>query len=300
VAYGAHRGGMAIRSYLSVFFVVAAVAGGEAGPVTPDLPIGLDRQGSVVVSATVQGSGPFPFLLDTGSSHSAISDDLARELALTPIARAGLQTSTGQTMVPVVEVGAVSVGGITDRLQASVLTKHALQMIGSNVRGVLGRDFLSTHHFTIDYTRRRLRWDDLAEGLDRQGELRMTRVPLVEQDGRFVIQVDQKGRDESLRLVADTGSSELVLFENAGLAQLDLTPVLDRPPMAMSSLTGSQAVRIMRLQRLAIGALTLRDRLAIVVPPVSREYSTVDGLLPLHTFQRVSFRQRDGCLVIEQ
>ena len=111
---------MVIRWYLSVFFLAAAVPA-YAETVNAELSFRLDPQGAVVVLATVQGAGPFPFLLDTGSSHSAISDDLARELALTPIARADLQTSTGRTIVAVVDLEAVSVGAATSRIQASVL-----------------------------------------------------------------------------------------------------------------------------------------------------------------------------------
>jgi hypothetical protein len=54
----------------------------------------------------------------------------------------------------------------------------------------------------------------------------------------------------------------------------------------------------MRLHQLALGSLTMRDRLAIVMPPASLEYSSIDGLLPLHTFRVVSFRQRDGYVLI--
>ena len=41
---------------------------------------------------------------------------------------------------------------------------------------------------------------------------------------------------ETLRLVADTGSSELVLFESDRLARLELTPASDSPQMMLSSL----------------------------------------------------------------
>lgn len=291
---------MAIRWYLSAFFLAAAASSVPAGQATAELPILLDPQGSVVVSATVRGVGPFRFMLDTGSTHSIVADELVRELALTPIARAELTTSTGQTMVAVVDIGFVSVGGTSaERLLASVVTKSALQVIGRDICGVLGQDFLSSHHFTIDYSHRRLRWDDLGEGLEPEVEMPMIRVPLLEQDGRFVMQVAQKNREEALLFVADTGSSEIVLFESDRLARLELVPA-GTPQTALSSLTGSRPVRLMRLPSLAMGLLTLHDRLAVVMPPASREYSTVDGLLPLHMFRRVSFRQRDGYLLIGQ
>lgn len=290
---------MGIRWYLSVFFLAAAASVSHAGPRNVELPFELDPHGSVIVSPVVQGLGPFRFLLDTGSTHSAVSDELAGALALIPIARAELQTSAGRTTVPVVEINGVALGGATaDRIQASVLAKTALQVIGRDIQGVLGQDFLSAHHFTIDYAHRRLRWDDLADGLEPAGG-KTIRVPVVEQDGRFVMQVAQKDRG-ILRLVADTGSSELVLFESDRLARLELTPLSDFPKMALSSLTGSESVRLMRLHRLAVGDIMLCDRLAVVMPPASSNYSSIDGLLPLHTFRVVMFRQREGYVLISQ
>jgi hypothetical protein len=32
----------------------------------------------------------------------------------------------------------------------------------------------------------------------------------------------------------------------------------------------------------------------LLCPPASANYSSIDGLLPLHTFRAVSFRQREG------
>jgi hypothetical protein len=172
----------------------------------------------------------------------------------------------------------------------------ALQGIGANIRGVLGGDFLAARHFTIDYSHRRFRWDDLGEGLE-PGATESIRVPLFEQNGRFVVQMAQTDC-EPLRFVADTGSSELVLFESDRLARLQLKPVSDSPQMMLAGLSGSQAVRLMRVSRLAVGGMTLRDRLAVVLPPASPDYSSIDGLLPLHTFRAVSFRQRDGYVLI--
>ena len=85
-----------------------------------------------------------------------------------------------------------------------------------------------------------------------------------------------------------------MLFESDRLARLELTPLSDFPRIALSSLAGSESVHLMRLHRLAVGEMMLCDRLAVVMPPASSNYSSIDGLLPLHTFRAVSFRQREG------
>jgi len=291
---------MAIRSYLAALLVLAAASRGLGSQSRPaELAFALDPQGAVIVPVTIQGLGPFPFMLDTGSTHSVISEDVVRRLGVSAVARSRLQTSTGSATVPIVEIASAEVGGaVAPRLQASVLTKLDLKVAGEDIAGVLGQDFLSARHFTLDYAHRRLTWDDLPGPSERSDESRLIRLPLVEDEGRFVVHTWQQYCGGTLRLVLDSGSSELVLFEHPTLAALDLTPVSDGPQMALTSLTGSQTVRLMRLDRLVLGSLTLRHQLAVVVPPSSSSYSTVDGLLPLHTFSRVSFRPRDGYVLI--
>ena len=52
-------------------------------PVSADpseIAVHIDETGAVVVPVTINGRGPFPFLLDTGSSHSVVSGSLAEQL----------------------------------------------------------------------------------------------------------------------------------------------------------------------------------------------------------------------------
>src|ERR1017187_6251615 len=46
----------------------------------------------IVVQATVNGAGPFSFLLDTGSTHTVIDPGLARQLQAPVIGEAALTT----------------------------------------------------------------------------------------------------------------------------------------------------------------------------------------------------------------
>ena len=52
-----------------------------------------DENGAVVVAARIDGAGPFRLLLDTGSSHSAVGDGLARRLGLHPVAKAEIMSA---------------------------------------------------------------------------------------------------------------------------------------------------------------------------------------------------------------
>ena len=70
----------------------------------------LDEHGAIVVPVFIDGAGPFSFLLDTGSSRSAIGDDLAARLAAPAVARTLVVTAAGTAMRPVVRLGSVSLG----------------------------------------------------------------------------------------------------------------------------------------------------------------------------------------------
>jgi hypothetical protein len=48
----------------------------------------------LVVPVTVNGAGPYPFLLDTGATSSMVAADLARDLALPPLGHAVHETPT--------------------------------------------------------------------------------------------------------------------------------------------------------------------------------------------------------------
>jgi len=73
-------------------------------------PTTRDHIGRVVVQATVNGKGPFRFIVDTGATHSTITPDLVRALGLKPAA-----------------VPAIVLNGITGTVQVSAVTLDRLQ-----------------------------------------------------------------------------------------------------------------------------------------------------------------------------
>ena len=53
-----------------------------AEPTVRRIPARLAAHRLLIVPVSVNGAGPFPFLLDTGATSSMVTEDLARELAL--------------------------------------------------------------------------------------------------------------------------------------------------------------------------------------------------------------------------
>src|SRR5688572_30069092 len=74
------------------------------------LPFQLSDSGDIVVRVMVGGQGPFRFLLDTGSSRSAVSSDVATRLRLKALGRTAVHTPAGRTMRPLAALPQLQLG----------------------------------------------------------------------------------------------------------------------------------------------------------------------------------------------
>src|SRR5215207_7902253 len=90
---------------MALVMMVALVA----GDATTSVSFVLDANGGVIVPVTVGASGELHFLLDTGSTRSVVSEAVARQLALPPVARTEVLTSAGASQGVVVALPATCV-----------------------------------------------------------------------------------------------------------------------------------------------------------------------------------------------
>jgi len=238
----------------------------------------------VVLAVRLNGRGPFRFLLDTGSTHTAVSPATAAQIAAPAVARASMGSAAGSRDTLVVRVDALEVGPVeVTGLLASVVELDEL-IQGRGIDGVIGHDALASLRYTIDFRQRRVVWWPGQENVARGSSF-----VLQPSHGRFVVSLPQ--RLSLLRLVPDTGAESLLLFDP------DHTlPVTGLPaPATLKTPSGSTAVRLGLLRELRVGSLTLRDVPAAVAERDESEPSDIDGLLPLHVFDRVTIdgpRQR--------
>jgi predicted aspartyl protease len=255
----------------------------------PATPFSLGPQGGLVVPVEINGTGPHPVLLDTGANHSSISEELARVLGATPVARALVSTPAGDRERPIVEIARLGLGPIAVTARATAIPTRELQLAG-NVAGVLGQDVLAGLRYTIDYQRRRITWDD------REPDARATIavLPLAFRDGIPVVDVAQ-GRS-MLRLVADSGAGGLVLFDGEGGDLPAMTP--DGGLVRVDTFHGTTMARSVRIDRFRVGVTTYRDYPAVVLPRTAALAHRSDGLLPLHIFNRVTFDGPAGRLIV--
>ena len=251
----------------------------------------LSAEGDVVVAATVQGAGPFRFLLDTGSSRSAVSAQLAARLQLRIIAKTTILTAAGEGWRPLAQLNGLSIGPASPATVLAMVAPANELARRVPVDGIIGQDVLARFAYTIDYRRRHLVWHASTSE-----EISGTRLAMESQDGRLMVLLPQASRAQRvLRMIPDTGADGIVFFERAGKA---LPPVTPLDTAGLLTLSGVRVVRRVLIDRLDVGEILLKDQVGVIVAAGDNSLLG-DGLLPLHLFARVTFNGPGGYLAVE-
>jgi predicted aspartyl protease len=114
---------------------------------------------AIVVPVYINGRGPIDLILDTGATFTCLDSTLVRELALPArVASIGAAVGVGGSgAVRLVRVDSLRVGEVRVRaLTACELDLAGLRVIGKDVRGLLGLNFLRNFRMTLDFDRRTL------------------------------------------------------------------------------------------------------------------------------------------------
>ena len=246
----------------------------------------------VVVPVRVNGLGPFDFMLDTGTNTTIITPELARQLNLRPIDHITLVTLAGSVVAPRATLDSVQVGAETTKhLEVICDELQGVRQADSKGRGVLGQNFLSRFNYLLNYTGR---YVELEDGGELAHHLLGDSLQVEQQQGKPIV-ASQATTSSSgtLRLVLDSGTSDLVIFASA-CQRVGLNP---RDGVWLTATSGQGTfVNLTRLQALQVGSEHLTGLWAALVKN-SAEGRSEDGLLPTHLFQRVFF-QNDRHIVI--
>lgn len=232
-----------------------------------------DTQAGVIVEARINGAGPFRMVLDTGATHSAITDDVVEATGARAVARTVVVSATGDAVRAVVSLDRLEVGPIVrENILPSVAPRG---VFGEGIHGLIGQDVLSTLRYTLDFTRQTVEWHD-GRSMPAGPALR-----LAFEQGRFLVAL--RNGATTLRMVPDSGAGGLVLFRDF------VTASYAGGTVQLSTADGVVMGRRLRLRELRIGDRSLRDVAAVHVDRPDRQPAEGDGLLPLHLFERVTF-----------
>ncbi len=142
-----------------------------------------DRIGRLLVPVTINGQGPFRFVLDTGANRSVLTPQLAAHLGLSVStnSRVTMTGVTGSASVPTVLVDQLKVGDV--ELRHAQLPVAA--SLSDDTSGTLGVDALADTRVLLDFATGRIQIrkahrEALRDGFSRiRGQCRFERLLIV-------------------------------------------------------------------------------------------------------------------------
>jgi predicted aspartyl protease len=234
---------------------------GEVHAAVQDAPIAVPfdfQRHEVLVQATVNGQGPFPMLLDTGTNPSVIDLALARRLglSLTLAGRSGSGGGTEKSLLYVTSLPSVDLGGLSAaNVDALAMDLSALsRRFGQPIRGVLGHSLLLGHVVQFDYPARTVRF--LSAIPAPTGTVTRTLLPIQVEDCVQARGIRVNGQPVIANI--DTGSNNTFQFTPSAVRRLGLSAQERRArPANGAGFNGGFTSRIGTVDAITIGTLRL-------------------------------------------
>jgi hypothetical protein len=252
----------------------------------------------MVVRVSINGEGPFDFLVDTGTNTTLIDPGLAANLKLKPVDRMALATLADATPVvryyaDTMQAGPVSVA----RLELLGAPLNEIRALDNRIRGVVGMNFLLQFSFLLDYRHQRMaifRFPDSAPVPNGR------RVNVQINDSRILIPVaSQSSPAGTWHLVLDSGIGGVLLFQSR--VRSIKAPCVAAPCMIQVATNGwNYAAPTVVIPEMMIAGRSVINQSAIVLPnDLLKPNDPQDGLLPASLFRSVFFDRSNATLVVE-
>jgi predicted aspartyl protease len=144
---------------IAIFFALASYYAirAQAQSVTVDLQ---HRVNLIVVEVTINGVAK-NFILDTGASSTVIDSKTAEELSLPEVGKGEAVVAGTKISVSMVEVDSIGIDSIVlyDFMCGVANISNVKALLGEDIAGVLGFDFLSKFEMTLDYCNKQITFD---------------------------------------------------------------------------------------------------------------------------------------------
>jgi hypothetical protein len=260
------------------------------------VPLHLTNGHQMIVAVSVNHSGPYNFLLDTGTQMTMVEPSLADELHLNTQGSAGVAGVGFLASAPFAQLDLLEVGSHPIANQKVLVfdfqNSHPVDL--HLFRGVLGEDFLGQFDMLIDNAYNLLCLDDSsAMAAEVKGPHTALMAPVRQTNdltarSSFIIGARLSDATRPVRLKLDSGTNVSFLFYTARYMPLE---VLARTSLLGGGLDRAQRpVSTIPLQDLQIGSFEF-PRVSFFTYADSSEglsrTSDYDGLLTLGIFRRV-------------
>lgn len=254
---------MITRQYSLCLLLTAFITLGASalGSDRPPIPIQV-QSNLVLLQASVNGSGPLTFILDSAARNCSISAARARELGLSSEGAALASGTGGDATVSIHHGVQVRIGDVV--LKPEIAISYDMgplsKAIGTHVDGIIGRHLLEAWVAEIDYPHRSLRLVE-ARSFAYAGEGQ--RIPIEYEDGVQVIRgkITADGRGELPgTFLIDTGSSHVLVLTVPFTDKHDLLKVAgELTPSTGLGIGGASNVVVGRLKHFQLGRFAVDD-----------------------------------------
>lgn len=266
--------------------------GADADPSVEVLELERERFDRVTVPVSIQGSGPYRFLVDTGAQATSISRDLADELLLNDRDAATLVAMASRTQIETVAIDDFQLGERNMTLLAAPLLEA--ENIG-RADGILGVDSLQNLRVMLDFRDNSIHVADAKELGGNSGYEIVVRAR--KQLGQLIIADAAIGRT-MVAVIIDTGAQESI----GNFALRDKLRRTEAGTTQLTDVAGAQVGTEFRIApTMRIGNIELADvPIAFTDSPAFAELgldkrpAMVLGMRQLRMFKRVAidFRKR--------
>jgi predicted aspartyl protease len=260
---------------------LGASAGAQETPLSPEgvvLDYLQDRGDRMTVPVSIDGRGPYRFVVDTGAERTVIARELASDLSLGRGRTATVHSMSevsqiGTVVIPHLEVGGKAVRGI----EAPLLSRYHL-----GAEGMLGVDSLKSQRVSFDFARQ-----EMTIAPSRKREERWAGDAIVvtgrSHYGHLVL-VDASVEGQKVWVIVDTGS-EITVGNSALRRKLEgrgrLGPTR---PIDVISVTGGRIVADQSLvRRIRLGGMDISDM------PIA--------FADVHPFKKLKLEERPAILL---
>jgi hypothetical protein len=260
----------------------------------------------IVASLTVDGAGPFDFLVDTGAQTTTVDDQLATQLRLRVEGETGVSGAETHSRRAYTHLGRVEVGGHSvDDVLAVIDSMGELHGADRRIRGILGENFLAHFDLLIDNKSNVLCLDETGAMAT---AMKGARVPLAQPYGighdmpfmrPLVIEARLEGLPNAVLFRLDSGSNTPMIY-GGHLQQLDAhrrdTQILKRVVNGAEQDFAVLQPRDVSVGEDAIGRI-------ILVQPINTigalQQAREDGVLPTQMFRRVFVSYKDQFAILD-
>jgi Aspartyl protease len=269
------------------------------------VPLRFVNGHQIVLAVSINHTGPYQFLLDSGTQITMIDPSLTAELHLDTqgaavVAGAGSRQSASFTQLDLVEAGSHAVAG----QKVLVYDLQNLHSSDLHLQGILGEDFLEHFDMLIDNTKRLLCLDQSAA---MRADLKGPHIPLVataEPDGialasLLIVVARLSYAMRPVRLVLDSGATAPLLYNTSQYIGPQLSHDV---PLRGSGVDGEQRIfSALPLQDVSIASLQLSRVAFFSLAGIQKDarLKGFDGVLPTRLFRRVFVDHADHFAVLE-